>query len=109
MNVGLNLPQYVVPDSIKTHCDQAKYSRWLRRKAAAHVKRDRKRDRVCTVALYKAEIHTAVLESQGTDFYTGEFLNWSLISTYDNEASKNGRAKYKKTLALLPTVDHTTD
>jgi hypothetical protein len=73
------------------------------------VKRDRKRDRVCGVAQYKAEIHTAVCESEGRDFYTGELLDWSLISSYDNKAAKSGRAKYKKTLALLPTVDHTLD
>ena len=100
--------QYSVPDSISAQCDQVKYYRWLQRKASAHVKRDRKRNIACTIARYKAEIHAAVCESEGKDFYTGERLNWSLISTYDNAASQNGRAKYKKTLALLPTVDHTT-
>jgi len=33
-------------------------------------------------------------------------LNWSLISTYDNAASKHGRHQYKAGFALLPTVDH---
>jgi hypothetical protein len=100
---------YAVPDSIKSQCDQVKYSRWLHRKAMAHVKRDRKRDRLCTVAQYKAEIHAAVCEAGGRDFYTGEALDWSLVSTWDNDSAKSGRTKYKKTLALLPTIDHTLD
>ncbi|UHQ23983.1 hypothetical protein LVB77_04505 [Lysobacter sp. 5GHs7-4] len=29
-----------------------------------------------------------------------------MISTYDNQASKNGRHHYKATFALLPTIDH---
>src|SRR5437762_5384483 len=101
--------QYPVPECIKAHCGQMKYSRWLQRKATAHTRRDRKRDMACTIARYKAEIHTAVCSSGHLDFYTGEPLDWSLVSTYDNESSKNGRKKYKKTLALLPTVDHTVD
>jgi hypothetical protein len=43
------------------------------------------------------------------DYYTGEPLDWKLVSTYDNESSKSGRTHYKKTLALLPTIDHTVD
>jgi hypothetical protein len=101
--------QYAVPDSIKDQCDQAKYSRWLQRKATAHARRDRKRDMACTIARYKEAIHSAVCASGHLDFYTGERLNWSLVSTYDNESSKAGRTIYKKTLALLPTVDHTVD
>lgn len=61
------------------------------------------------IARYKAEIHAAVCCSGHLDFYTGEPLDWSLVSTYDNESSKSGRTKYKKTLALLPTIDHTVD
>ena len=40
------------------------------------------------------------------DAYTGEALDWSLISKYDNADSKSGRRDYKKGFALLPTVDH---
>jgi hypothetical protein len=101
--------QYPVPECIKDHCDQLKYSRWLQRKATAHARRDRKRDMACTIARYKAEIHAAVCSSGHLDFYTGEPLDWSLVSTYDNKSSKSGRATYKKTLALLPTLDHIVD
>lgn len=42
------------------------------------------------------------------DAYTGEELDWSLISQYDNDLSKEGRHHYKAGFALLPTVDHLT-
>lgn len=84
----------------------AAYWRWLQRKATAHVVRDRGRGHDCGVSQYKAAIHAAVVASEGRDAYTGERLDWHLISTYDNSASKSGRHKYKATFALLPTVDH---
>lgn len=84
------------------------YERWLKRKAVAHVNRDRKRGRTCNVALYKEAIHAAVFISEGKDAYTGESLHWKLISTYNNEDSKKGRHGYKAGFALLPTVDHVT-
>lgn len=83
------------------------YERWLTRKAAAHVKRDRKRAHSgVTRAQYKEAIHAAVIHSNGKDAYTGETLDWQLISKYNNEESKNGRHSYKSDFALLPTVDH---
>ena len=101
--------RYNVPECIKDKCEQKSYVRWLHRKAAAHVKRDRKRFGIhsCTVANYKAAIHRAVTEGGNRDFYTAEVLDWTLISTYRNAASNEGKSKYKKSLALLPTVDHT--
>jgi hypothetical protein len=47
--------------------------------------------------------------SIGTDEYTGEQLAWNLISTYNNDESKQGRRAYKARFALLPTVDHVGD
>ncbi len=83
------------------------YERWLDRKAVAHVQRDRKRGHAAaTRALYKEAIHAAVILSEGRDAYTGEPLDWTLISTYKNEESKAGRHSYKAGFALLPTVDH---
>jgi hypothetical protein len=76
------------------------YERWLGRKAAAHVKRDRKRAQSdVTPSLYKETIHAAVLLSEGCDAYTGEPLD-------NNEDAKAGKHKYKSRFALLPTVDH---
>lgn len=104
--------KYPMPDSIKGQCNQAKYSRWLQRKAAAHVKRDKRRARrnmqVPTIALYMQMIHAAVCESSG-DFYTGLPLDWSLISKWDNDSAMMGGAEYKRLFAHLPTVDHTVD
>src|SRR3712207_1499413 len=83
------------------------YERWLGRKAMAHVKRDRNRGHsAATIALYKEAIHAAVVLSEGRDAYTGEQLDWTLLSKYNNEESKAGRHGYKAGFALLPTVDH---
>ncbi|MCK9687339.1 hypothetical protein [Scleromatobacter humisilvae] len=85
------------------------YERWLNRKAIAHAKRDRGRGHsgeTSTRPLYKEAIHAAVVLSDGVDAYTGEALDWHLISTWDNDASTAGRHEYKARFALLPTVDH---
>lgn len=83
------------------------YERWLARKAAVHVKRDRKRGyQGVTGAAYRATIHEAVVRSEGRDVYTGEELAWHLISQYNNDESERGRHQYKADFALLPTVDH---
>ncbi|MGF6642431.1 hypothetical protein [Paraburkholderia sp. GAS82] len=82
------------------------YVRWLLRKAQAHVNRDRKRGMLATGAQYRDAIHAAVMASGGLDDYTGEPLDWRLISTYANTESQEGRHHYKAGFALLPTVDH---
>jgi hypothetical protein len=82
------------------------YELWLKRKAASHARRDRRRGRNCTEAAYRDQIHEAVVRSGGRDAYTGEALHWHLMSTYRNEESKAGRRAYKARFALLPTVDH---
>lgn len=98
---------YPLPDFLNGVVTREKYIRWLQRKAQAHVIRDRKRVTwPVTVSAYKAAIHAAVVASGGVDFYTGEPLNWELISTYDNAGSKAGRSLYKAGFALLPSVDH---
>ena len=86
---------------------QEVYERWLRHKVQALVKRDRKRGNATAIGeSYRDAIHAAVQESGGRDAYTGEALDWSLISQYDNDESKESGRNYKKGLALLPTVDH---
>ena len=95
-----------LPTFLESVVTREAYERWLLRKAAAHVKRDRNRGHTCSDAAYRHAIHEAVVRSGGNDAYTGERLDWSLISTYDNAASKIGRHAYKAGFALLPTVDH---
>ena len=102
--------RYEFPVFLTDRVEPAVYSRWLQRKAAAHVKRDRKRgNENATIAAYKQAIHEAVIASNGRDAYTGEELNWQLISQYDNEKSKALGRSYKKELAALPTLDHVGD
>jgi hypothetical protein len=97
--------RYPVPDSLAIKQDT--YIRWLRRKAAAHVKRDRKR---CAHAItgedYRRKIHAAVCAHGTHDYYTGQKLDWSLVSTWCNEDSRLSRTEYKAGFALLSTVDH---
>ena len=96
-----------LPDFLEGSVDFAVYERWLKRKAAAHVKRDRKRGLSgVTGALYRDAIHDAVVRSGGRDAYTGEELAWNLLSQYDNDDAQVGRHHYKAGFALLPTVDH---
>lgn len=85
------------------------YERWLRRKAKSLVERDKKSGADVSATVYRVAIHQAVLASDGLDAYTGEALNWELISQYDNEKSKQLGRKYKHEFALLPTVDHVDD
>jgi hypothetical protein len=96
-----------LPDFLAGRVSAEQYGRWLVRKAASHVNRDRKRDLTGAVgAAYQDAIHAAVLASGGKDAYTGEDLHWELLSQYDNAMSKAGRSVYKAAFALLPTVDH---
>ena len=102
--------KFTLPKFLKGIQTQGSYERWLFRKAAAHLKRDRKRgNEIATGSMYRKEIHAAVVKSKGVDFYTGEKLDWSLLSQYDNAESKKHRRKYKQRFALLPSVDHTDD
>jgi hypothetical protein len=83
------------------------YDKWVKRKAANQARRDQNRFGAHTSgAAYRQAIHQAVIACNGADVYTGEQLDWSLISQYDNEESKTGKHEYKGRFALLPTVDH---
>lgn len=102
--------KYAMPPFLVGCVSQSVYEEWLRRKASAHVKRDRKRGNAAAIReAYRIAIHTAVLASGGNDFYTGESLEWERISTYRNDESKARRREYKRELAMLPTVDHVGD
>jgi hypothetical protein len=102
--------KYQLPDFLAEELTQDNYERWLRGRAAAHVRGDKKRgNKTATREAYRVAIHRAVISSSGQDQYTGERLNWSLVSQYSNEKSQAERRRYKATLALLPTVDHVGD
>lgn len=102
--------RYAVPDFLSAQVPQLVYERWLRRKAQAHVKRDRKRGNATAIGeSYRLAIHAAVCASGGRDAFTGEMLDWSLLSQYDNDKSQELGRSYKHGFALLPTVDHVGD
>jgi hypothetical protein len=102
--------KYALPAFLVGIADQAAYQRWLEHKAQAHVKRDRKRGNAAAIGeAYRMAIHTAVTASGGRDAYTGEALDWSLISRYDNALSAERGRTYKHGFARLPTVDHVGD
>lgn len=109
-DTGKKMRKYTTPQFLLRIVSQDKYEKWLSRRASAHVKRDRKRgNQTATVAAYKVAMHRAISESEGRDAYTGELLDWRLISQYDNADSKKGGRKYKQRFALLPSVDHIGD
>jgi hypothetical protein len=102
--------KFEAPDWIKKQLDgngEKTYRDWLKRKAAAHLKRDKARNITnATLSQYKIAIHKAVIKSDGLDAYTGKKLNWSLICKWNNEDSQKSSREYKKKFANLPTVDH---
>ena len=101
--------KYNLPKFLADRIIPEQYRRWLARKAAAHCKRDRKRvTGPIALADYKERIHRAVCASNGIDWYTGEELQWELVSKYNNDESRRGRTGYKAGFARLPTVDHVT-
>ena len=103
----LPLRKYQLPAFLAPEVSQAQYERWLSRRAVAHVRRDRRGGKkTATAEGYKRAIHRAVEVSDGVDAYTGEKLDWSLISRYNNREAKRGGGTYRKRFALLPSVDH---
>jgi hypothetical protein len=102
--------RYALPDTLAGLTTQSSYVRWLSRIALHHVRRDRERgNALATRESYMLSIHAAVVASDGRDAYTGEALDWHLISTYDNAQAAQGGRAYKATLAMKPTVDHVGD
>lgn len=101
--------KYPLPPFLSGVVTQEKYTRWLSAKATAHVKRDKRHRPEITTEMYKVLIHQAVIRSDGTDAYTGEALDWSLLSTWNNDNAKEHGSRYKSEFALLPSVDHVSD
>jgi hypothetical protein len=99
--------KYELPEFLSKKVTYEAYVRWLRRRAQAHVKRDRGRGNKKAIGeSYREAIHKAVEASSGLDAYTGEALNWRLISHFDNDEAKEHGRRYKRKFALLPTVEH---
>ncbi len=104
--------KFDLPDFLKNlNGGQKRYQKWLNRKSVSQYKRDKRfykkhnKDFEWEQKDYKEKIHEAVIKSKGKDFYTGEYLDWDLISTYNNEDSKN-ILNYKRKFHKLPTLEH---
>lgn len=101
------MEKYSLPQFLAKKIKKEVYKKWLQRKATAHFRRDKKkRARNISVSKYKELIHQAVLASKGKDAYTGEDLDWKLISKYNNKQAKKFGDEYKKKFYYLPTIDH---
>ncbi|HSS21244.1 MAG TPA: hypothetical protein VLL54_14315 [Pyrinomonadaceae bacterium] len=102
--------KYLLPGFLIGRCTADDYLKWLSGRAVSHVRRDRKRGHTeARREAYMIAINAAVLRSGGVDDYTGENLAWESINTYDNAKSQEGRRLYKKSLGMMPTVDHFGD
>jgi hypothetical protein len=100
---------YPLPSFLKGKCSHTVYIKWLNNKADTILKRDKRRGKpyaeTATESEYKRKIHQAVLDGGERDPYTGEALAWELISKWDSKVKQPDG--YKRTFALMPTVDHT--
>lgn len=103
---GISFP---LPPVLRGTITPAAYDNWVRVKSWALFKRDRKRKLPpalnCPVALYKAEVNSAVAASGPLDPYTGDKLAWGLIGTWDPQQAKID-PDYARRFHLMPTVDH---
>jgi hypothetical protein len=95
------------PEWMPAHC-RLIYPSWVQRKAVTPCTRDQKRGGTGNVQQYRLAIHDAVLASEARDHWTGEPLDWQLISTYDNNETAARKGAHKKQYAMLPTIDHRT-
>ena len=82
------------------------YSKLLQKKAVAVTRRDKKRGGTYSVREAIEAIDEAFHRCKGFDPYDGSKLNPKLLGKYDNKASKEKGAAYKREMAMLPTVDH---
>jgi hypothetical protein len=102
--------KYHLPDFLKGRIPEHVYDNWLNERANTLRHRDIKKNRPYAVATtkgqYKEKIHKAVNEAGQFDPYTGDALQWELISTWDSEKAKQGGDEYKDKFLLMPTVDH---
>jgi len=109
MKISLReLANYPLPAFLIGRCTHPVYIKWLNNKADTLLKRDKSRGKPyaakATESEYKKEIHRAVLDGGERDPYTGEKLEWELISKWDSkEKHPDG---YKRKFLLMPTVDH---
>ena len=102
--------KYHLPAFLQGRISEPAYDKWLNAKANTLRQRDLKTKRVFaeanSKAMYKEKIHAAVLANGQYDRYTGDKLQWELISTWDPKKTKALQASYRDKFLLMPPVDH---
>jgi hypothetical protein len=102
--------KYPLPDFLKGRIPESVYDKWLNAKANTLRHRDIRIKRpyaiLTTKGMYKEKIHKAVVDAGQYDPYTGEPLQWELVSTWDSNEAKKGGDEYKDKFLLMPSVDH---
>ena len=78
----------------------------LQRIAVSLSKRDQKRGSTGKVQQYRLTIHQEVMAPEGREHWTGEWLDWDLINTYDNGEAAASKGEHKRQYAMLPTIHH---
>ncbi|MGB7568919.1 MAG: hypothetical protein WBM07_13745 [Chitinivibrionales bacterium] len=103
------LVHFPLPGILQGLLTPAAYDDWVRVKAWALYKRDKKRGLPAalnvSIGLYKETVNGAVAASGPLDPYTGVALAWDLIGAWDPEKAKTD-CGYVKQFYLMPTVDH---
>ena len=105
-----SLSPYSLPSFLQGTVTQTDYIKWLNQKCDSMRQRDLKLKRpyafVNSRMAYKQKIHQAVLDNGQFDPYTGEKLDWALISRQKSLKKCNYVNNFLNTFALLPAVDH---
>lgn len=100
--------KWTIPNCLKPKVsDEDAFRKWLTRKAQSVRKRDRKRNvPVLSLSVMKQAIVSAIERSNGCDFYTGELLDWHLISKWVGSEEGTSANDYRRKFWMLPSVDH---
>jgi hypothetical protein len=108
MTLSASKRKWRLPECLNEYAvDEDVFRKWLRRRALAHVKRDKQRGFLsASVPNYMQTILTAIEKSQGRDYYTGEKLDWSLIGLWRGTDDAEPRGQYRRKFWKLPSVDH---
>jgi len=103
------LVHFPLPGILQGLLTPVAYDDWVRVKAWALYKRDKKRGLPAalngSIGLYKETVNGSVAASGPLDPYTGDILAWNLIGAWDPEKAKID-CGYVKQFYLMPTVDH---
>jgi hypothetical protein len=110
------LPKYPLPAYLQDIYTVSSYAGMLKLKARNLRNRDRRNKKPValkySVAKYREKVHGAIMDGGRTDPYTGETIDWTLISKWDGVAGKDRgipnllAVGFDKSLYLSPSIDH---